>query len=283
MEPLSSTPSTEPVIRPPPSEQRPEDKRFLRLPHAAVLPRPPFSAQIVARIGGGKSSLLYSILADLYARYWDEVVIWCASMDSKSAWEALEPKKQRSITLLHEMDEASLEEYVKQLQKDQAERLEKGKQPLRICLVFDDMQGRGVTSRARATALEKVVLVCRHELNATVIMCSQSYRDNSPTLRANTLHYFFAPLAQLDQAKVAAEHSNHVDPSTFMRMMSWVHSQPQGHRYLQVDYRAPEHARFKHGFSRVLNPAFFAATPQRALKDVERPAAAAEPGSGHQT
>lgn len=265
----------EPLIQPPPSEARPPDRRFERLPHKDVLLRPPFTMQVLGRIGAGKTSLLWSMLSDLYRRYWDEVVIWSGSMDSREHWLGLAPKAQRRVAVVHDYDEESLSQYLRQLQLDQKERMDNGKQPLRIALIFDDMIGSGMSSRSKATALERLMLVCRHEYNATVIILSQALKALSPTMRANTLYWAIYPVATVDADKVVAEHANHVHPDVFKRMLASVHAQP--HQFMLVCYKGPEAQRFRHGFSRVMDPTAFSLAGSKA--PVHHAAAAQSTGS----
>ena len=234
-----------------PSEDRPEDTRFFALPHAKKIPKPPFTMLIVAPIGQGKSSMIYSMLNTWYSKgnksYFDELVIYNGTKDSNDAWLDLPAKE---VILLNEWNEKDFFDYAKGLEDAQLERIRQGKTPLNIGIVFDDMVTDSIFSRGRSTALDQFVIKIRH-IPASLIMSTQSYKLISTTSRRNMTHLAILPVNQDEIEKIAEEHSGLLTKDQFVDMYkSVVTKQPRN--FLVIDYRAPLEERFKERFDLVI-------------------------------
>ena len=73
----------------------------------------------------------------------------------------------------------------------------------------------------------------------------------NPTVRNNINYYMLFALARSDVAKVAEEHSGHLEPEEFIDMYEHVHCQP--HRFMLIDYKVSDDSkRFREGFSKPL-------------------------------
>jgi len=162
-----------------PSEERPKDKKFFALPHHKLIPKPPFTMLVVAPIGQGKSSIIYSMLNKWYGKYFDELIVYNGTKDSNDAWLNLPPKE---VVLLNEWDEKDFFDYVSTLENSQLKRIQEGREPLNVCIVFDDMITDHIFSRGRSTALDQFIVKIRH-IPASLIMSSQSYKLVSTTAR----------------------------------------------------------------------------------------------------
>jgi len=230
-----------------PSEDRPEDKRFFKLKHSKVIPKPPFTMLIVAPIGQGKSSLTYSMLDKWYGAYFDELVVYNGTMDSNDAWLNLPAKE---VILLNEWDEEEFFRYVKALEVSQLKRIQEGKPPVNVGILFDDMVTDHIFSRGRSTALDQFIIKIRH-IPASLIMTTQSYKLISSTSRRNMTHLCILAVNQDEIEKIAEEHSGLMTRDEFVKMYkSIITKQPRN--YLVVDYRAPVPERFKERFEKVL-------------------------------
>lgn len=246
------------VIKPIPSESKPEDKRLAKMKFRQILPKIPSNIMLLGRCGSGKSSALYTMLNEGYVvnsksgkkkSVFDEMIIYLGTMDSVETFKKLPCK---NLIVCHEFDPVHFEEYLDDLKKHQMEKLEKGKPPLNICIVFDDFVGMGLLKRvgAKASPLERLMLTSRHECNATVIFCSQTYKNNglaNPTVRNNVNYYFLHTLARSDVQKIAEEHCCYLTEDQFVDMYDRVHEKP--FNFLMVDYKEPDDSkRFRDGF-----------------------------------
>lgn len=255
------------TITPIPSEHRPPDKRFLKLEHHKYLFPPPFVCRVQGMIGAGKSAFLWTMLSDLYKNYWDEVVIFCGTKDSAHHWEKV---PQRSVCLLHDWDPAAFMEYLKQLETDQMDRIAKGKQPLRICIAFDDMIATGIEKpfNKKRSPLEHLILICRH-LNVSIILLTQDSKVGmTPAMRNNCMYHVLYRVQTADLAKVAEEHSNELTPKEFERMYHNVMSKGK-HEFLIIDYKAAPERRFRYGFTKIIKPLHD--SEEHAPRDEEAP------------
>ena len=215
----------------------------------SMLPITPATVIAYGRIGGGKSSIMYSWLKNMFPRYYDEVLIFCGSSDSKKAFEGLPQKK---IVFMTEYDNEAFTHYIDKLREDQIERMEKKERPLNIFIGFDDVVfAEAMSSKGKPTMAERVILICRHELNATVFICVQHSKQVSPAMRNNTLYNVILPLQKNDLAKVAEEHAGHLSTEEFMRMYYNIMAKGK-HEFIVVDYKAPESRRFRHGWDKII-------------------------------
>jgi len=230
-----------------PSEARPEDKRFFALPHAKMIPKPPFTMLIVAPIGQGKSSMIYSMLNKWYGKYFDELIIYNGTKDSNDAWLNLPPKE---VVLLNDWNESDFFEYIKALEESQLKRIQEGKPPRNIGIVFDDMITDHIFSRGRSTALDQFVIKIRH-IPASLIMSTQSYKLVSTTSRRNMTHIAILPVNEDEITKIAEEHSGLMKKEEFIKMYKQVVTKKE-RNYLVIDYRDKIPNRFKEKFEKVI-------------------------------
>jgi len=238
--------SHEPEINPIPSEEIGIDKRFLKLPLHDVLFEPPFTCAVLGGIGSGKSSFTYSIINKHFKNYFDEVVVICGTIDSKSSWENV---NQRRVVFLDGFDEKSFSTYVAQLEKDQLERKAKGKFPLRILLILDDCVFDNFNKNNGV--LEKLFMTCRHYF-ISIILCLQHSKMIMPAIRNQIFYWVLFRLTSNDQKKVAIEHSNLLTTDQFEKMYLDVMTHGK-HEFLIIDYKEPLETRFKHRFTKTIN------------------------------
>ena len=218
----------------------------------SLLPITPATYAVVGRIGGGKSSIMYSYLKNLFPKYYDEVIIFCSSSDSRHAFESL---PQRRIVFLTEYDDSAFNDYLETLKHDQMERLEKNQDPLNVFIGFDDIVFQESISKSGGSpsSVERALLTCRHELNATMFICCQHSKQIKPSMRNNILYYIILPLQQNDVSKIAEEHSCHLTKDQFLKTYHDIMTSGK-HQFLLVDYKAPEYRRFRHNFDTLINP-----------------------------
>ena len=237
-----------------PSENKPKDKRFKLMKYA--LPPLPSTFQILGRCGSGKSSILYSLLTQGYTykgkSLFDEAAIFLGSMDSVETFENL-PIKNKAI--LHEFNPEDFESYVEDLRKHQLERLSKNRRPLNIALIFDDFVGQNLLRHhnGKASPLERLALTSRHELNASIFLLSQCYKNtgfSSPSMRNNTTTYIIANMTKPEIEKIAEEHCNNYTPDQFVEIYNEMMKTP--FNFMVIDYRRPLDDRITERFTRSL-------------------------------
>ena len=245
-----------------PSEDRPSDKRFFALPHANLIPKPAFTMLIVAPIGQGKTSIIYSMLNKWYGKYFDELIIYNGTKDSNASWLKLPPKE---VVLLNEWNESDFFEYVKALEESQLKRIQDGKPPRNICIVFDDMITDHIFSRGRSTALDQFVIKIRH-IPASLIMSTQSYKLVSTTSRRNMTHIAILPVNEDEINKIAEEHSGLMKKDEFITMYKNVVSKEE-RNYLVIDYRDSIPNRFKEKFETVIP---YLKTPKKSSASIPK-------------
>lgn len=215
-----------------------------------LLPITPATLICYGRIGSGKSSIMYSFLKNMFPKYYDECVIFCASQDSKEAFEKL---PQKRIVFITDYDNQDFTNYIMELKMDQLERMENGKDPLNIFIGFDDIIFSEAIGGKKPSMVERLMLICRHELNATVFICVQHSKQVNPAMRNNTLYHIICGVQRNDLAKIAEEHSCNLSTEQFVKMYNTV--QKDGlHEFIVVDYKASEDKRFRQGFNKILNP-----------------------------
>jgi hypothetical protein len=214
-----------------------------------MLPKTPATVIAYGRIGGGKSSIMYSWLKNMFPHYYDEVLIFCGSSDSKAAFESLPQKK---VVFMTDYDDESFSKYIDKLKEDQNERMKKKERPLNIFIGFDDVVfAEAISSRGKPTMAERVILISRHELNATVFICVQHSKQVNSAMRNNTIYNVILPLQKNDLIKVAEEHAGHLSTEEFLRM--YYHIMRKGpHQFITVDYKAPEERRFREKWDKIV-------------------------------
>ena len=237
----------EPKIEIMPSEEYGVDKRFLKLPDNEILFKPPFTMACIGTIGAGKTSFAYTLMNKLYKNYFDELVVVCGTIDSKSTWEKV---NQRTVLFLNSFDDEAMMEYIKDLEKVQEERKEKGKFPLRVCLLLDDIVFEGF-NRNRVGTLEKLLMTCRH-YNISVILLLQHTKMISAAMRNQIFHWIVFRLTAVDLEKFAVEHSNLLNQKQFIEMYNDIQLKGK-HEFLIVDYKKDVANRFSHRFTTPIN------------------------------
>ena len=215
-----------------------------------LLPATPATVIAYGRIGGGKSSIMYSWLKNMFPNYYDEVIIFSGSNDSKKAYEALPQKK---IVFMDDYDDEAFTKYIEKLKDDQNARERRKEVPLNIFIGFDDIIfAEAISSRGKPTMAEKVMLISRHELNATVFICVQHSKQITPAMRNNTMYNIILPLQKNDLNKIAEEHAGHLSTDEFIRMYYSIMSKGI-HEFIVVDYKAPEARRFRHKWDKIIS------------------------------
>lgn len=236
-----------------PSEHKTEDKRIKKIKYE--LPKIPSNMLFCARAGGGKTSLLYTMLNEGYIvngkSIFDECIIFLGTLDGVDAFKELPIK---NIIVLHEFNANDFETYLEDLKAHQMERIEKKKRPLNTLLVFDDFLGNDLMKSkggGKGSILEKVMLTSRHELCMSIMFCSQTYKHKSfttPTIRNNINYYFLGSLARNDVEKIAEEHSGNLTKDEFIELYHDIHSEP--YKFMLIDYKK---MCFKNGFTDVVH------------------------------
>ena len=249
----------EPKIKVIPAQNAIPDKKIEAMKNRDVLPEIPTNIMLLGRCKSGKSSMLYSLLTDMlvYGKskksVFDEMIIYLGTQDSVDAFESINCKNK---IILHEFDADDFEDYLEDLKKHQMEKIEKGKKPLNVCIVFDDFVGEAAlkpNKKGKAPVLQRLALTSRHECNATIIMASQCYKSNglaNPALRNNIHYYIMYALARNDLEKIVEEHQGFYEKDELMDHFLKVYQEP--YKFVMINYNKPEHLRYTEGFTKLL-------------------------------
>lgn len=127
-------------IKPVPSSTQFDDKRFKKLntEFGGKLFKPPFRMTIVGASGSGKTSFVYSLLDDIYHKYFDLIYIFSMTASSDDALAKIKCNDGEGPEIFHEFDLADFKDLIDEIQEEQEARKEEKKVPLRICMLFDD-------------------------------------------------------------------------------------------------------------------------------------------------
>lgn len=243
-------------IAPIPSENKPVDKRIEKM-RIKELPKLPVTSVILGRVGSGKSSCLYSLLTQGYVygpskkSVFDEMVFYVGNKESVSALNKIKCKNK---CILHEFVEQDFDEYLTSLKEHQLERLEKGKAPMNVAVVFDDMAGVALMKKRKGSnqnSLERLLLTSRHEANCSVFFLSQVYKSGgftTPLVRNNVMCWVIYNMSKPEMEKIAEDHCQQYSPDEFMCMYNKAMETP--YNFLTIDYRRPLNERIWEKFDR---------------------------------
>jgi hypothetical protein len=243
---------TEPTIDVMPSEDRGDDKKFLALPYAKILPKPPFTMRVLGTIGAGKTSFIWTMVNKLYKNYWDEVIVYQGSQDSIKFWPRI---PQKNVVVMTEWDGDEFNAYFKKLELDQVRRFSEGKRLLNVLIVFDDMIAARCdkVSAGGKSVLQDLIARCRHP-NVSVIIGTQDSKVGTPPGCRNQMMYnVIFRMQSNDLKKVAEDSCGCLDPKEFMRVY-WREVGFTPHAYLLIDFKAPLQDQIRRGFSSILHP-----------------------------
>jgi len=246
-------------IKPIPSENKPKDKRIARIRYQNLPPLPQTSV-ILGRVGSGKSSCLYSLLTEGYVygsskkSVFDEMVFY---IGNKESVHALEKIKCKNKCILHDFDEVAFDDYLDNLKTHQLERLDKGKAPMNIAVVFDDMAGVALLKKRKGqnqNSLERLLLTSRHEANCSVFFLSQVYKSGgftTPLVRNNVMCWVIYNMSKPEMEKIAEDHCQQYSPDEFMLLYNKAMEKP--YNFLTIDYRRPLDQRIYERFDRPID------------------------------
>lgn len=238
-----------------PAEDKPKDPRMEHLRYKN-LPKLPANMMILGRCGSGKSSILYSLLQEGYTygkkkkSIFDEGIVYLGTQDAISAFQKL-PIKNHIV--LQEFDPDDFEEYLDDLKTHQMEKLEKNKSALNTIIIFDDFVGQNLMkhNKGKASPLERLALTSRHECNATLVMCSQVYKNSGfahPVVRNNITTYILSQMSRPEIEKIAEELSGDMTSDEFISCYDKIMAK-KPFNFMVMDTRRPLEARWTERFT----------------------------------
>lgn len=219
------------------------------------LPKLPANIMILGQCGSGKSSILWSLISEGYTygkkkkSIFDEGIVYLGTQDAIEAFEKLPIKNH---VVLNEFDPDDFENYLEDLKTHQMEKLERGKAPLNTIIIFDDFAGVNLMKRRanKGSPLERLALTSRHECNASLVFCSQVYRNSGfshPTVRNNITTYVLSQMSRPEVAKIAEELSGDMTPDEFIDIYDKIMAKKR-YNFMVYDTRRPLDARWTEGF-----------------------------------
>lgn len=234
-----------------PSEDKKKDPRLEKLEFKTV--KLPATFMMLGRCGSGKSSILWSLLTKAFVykkkSIFHEMIVYLGSQDSIDTFKKLPCK---NLVILQEFNPTEFEEYLDDLKQHQMERINAGKYPRNIAVVFDDFVGQALlkSHNGKASPLERLALTSRHECNMTLFFCSQVYKNSgfsTPSIRNNVTTYIISNMSQPEMAKIAEDQCQDFTPAQFLEINNEIQKKP--YNYMVIDYRRPLHKRITEGFT----------------------------------
>ena len=227
------------------------EKRFKQPKHEIFAPLP-CKAYYVAPSSGGKSSAAIQAINSLWD-CWDKVVIFAATVEVDSAFDAL---KERAKKLLvkkgedpddpdNEVAFDSLEDLPRvmhmQAEKIKEERSLKRKQLSQLCILIDDHLG----SLRHDKHLDMLHSRGRH-IGCSVFLTSQIFRGASTTIRKNIDFLACFRLPAQEYVAVASEVvGSMVNEQQFRELYSRATSQPHSFLFIKLKAKDAREAFFR--------------------------------------
>jgi hypothetical protein len=238
-----------------PAEKKPKDRRMDQINYKD-LPKIPANILLLGRCGSGKSSILYSLLTKGFTygpkhkSLFDEALFYIGTLDAKHIFEKLPIKNS---LVLEEFDPIDFGNYLDDLRTHQLEKLEKHKPPMNTLICFDDFVGAALMKRInnKPSPLEKLVLTSRHEANATIMFCSQVYKNSgfsTPTVRNNLTTIILAQMSRIELEKIAEEYAGDMTKDEFIIIYDKIMAR-RPYNFMVMDTRRPLNARWTEQFS----------------------------------
>jgi len=166
----------------------------------------------LGRVGSGKSSILYSLLTEGYVygknkkSVFDEMIFYVGNKESNGALQKI---KCDSKCILHEYDNNAFEEYLDNLKEHQLERLEKGKHPLQVAVVFDDMAGVQLLKKQKGKSYSVTLSVFCSRADTTAMRVYFFYLKfinqggfTSPLCRNNVMCWTISNMSKPEMEKI---------------------------------------------------------------------------------
>lgn len=207
---------------------------------------PPMRIILVGFSGSGKSNYMKNMLYNQqfgYKKYYDEIYIFCGSVDDCQEYERLAKKHRMSKKLRVISDDLDFQQIEDLYDDIEMENAENGNQT-RVLFVFDDhITTKGFSSRAKMGVLDKVFVKGRHA-NISVIISTQKYRalnNNMRMTNATGLTIFGSPMMELQC--IADEHSSFMDKKKMLELL--MKTTQKRYHCINIDYKAPIEQRYK--------------------------------------
>lgn len=232
-----------------PSESRPKDEKYEKLPNKELLPKAPFYGAVVGAVGTGKSSILWTIVNKLFKNYWDYILVYNGVKDADKTWKSLE-NKDTKVDVLNQFNDDEFRTFIKKLEDTQMRRERKGKRFLNVIVVFDDAITQGMSKKHSIGVLDTAIQNRRH-MNLSLLQSSQVYHQLNKSHRSlNTDFVIITQVNKKDAQSVAEEHSSGIDPDVLVELMK--HVNKKRFDFFMIDYKQDIDKRFRKNFDVIL-------------------------------
>lgn len=195
-----------------------EDKKLKKLDK--YIPKPPFRWLMIAPSGSGKSNIIKNIIYNWYKPYFDEIYIWCASLDDCLEYQRLSKKNRMSkkVKIINDIDFDELKELYDDI--EYSNLIEDT--PSRVLFVFDDhITTAGFSSKAKMNVIDRIFIRGRHA-NISILISSQKYRALNQNMRAvnATAVTILNGIPRMEGEQIAMEHSGALRKNDFYDLMN---------------------------------------------------------------
>ena len=209
------------------------------------VPELPLRALCVAPSGGGKTTLLVSLILDIYRHCWNRLYIFSPTALLDDAWKpvqeyATDVLHQHDPCLYDEFDDAAIHGIIARHHRIIAMCKEQGRKKLFGALIIvDDFADNNRVMRS-STSLAELFVRGRHAGLSTIVSI-QKYRVVHPILRVNATSLFVFRLrskAELDA--LVEENSAHYGPKVTEQIFLKATTEPYSFLWLNLSAKNPE-------------------------------------------
>lgn len=242
-------------IKPVPSITTYDDQRFKKLnkKYGGKLFKPPFRCTIVGSSGSGKTSFVYSLLDDIYHKYFDLIYIFSMTSSSDDALNKIKCYDGEGPEIFHDFNLDDFNDLIEEIQEEQENRKEEKKIPLRICMLFDDfITDKRLFNPQSRTTLDKLYTMGRH-LNISVLVISQLYTNalSKNVRHTNCTQLVLYNLSNQNLDMVSREHTPAgSDEKNFKLFLQQTLGVP--YQFVIVDYQKANNKRVRMGFDKIV-------------------------------
>jgi ABC-type oligopeptide transport system ATPase subunit len=212
------------------------------LAERGIVPKHPFRLLLVGSSGSGKSVVASHLLRNVYAGYFDRLIIFSPTAEEDPAYRGITKRQDyRKELVPREIDNLF------QTQKSKVKAYGKAKAP-RMCILFDDVIAEN--KFMNTPAFMKCFFQSRHG-SISVILCAQSYMRVPRSARLNATDLILFPASESEIIRIAKEYTPpHTKQKQFEELIK--HATREKYSFLYIATLADEGQKYRRKFEAYL-------------------------------
>jgi hypothetical protein len=209
------------------------------------VPELPLRAICVAPSGGGKTTLLVSLILDIYRHCWNRIFIFSPTALLDDHWKAVDEYakqelRQQEPCLHDEFDDEAIHAIIRRHHRITQMCKEQGRKRLFGALIIVDDFADNARVMRSSTSLAELFVRGRHAQLSTIIAV-QKYRVLNPLLRVNaTCLFVFRLRSKAELDALVEENSAHYGPKVTEQIFLKATSEPYSFLWLNLSAKDPE-------------------------------------------